>query len=100
MRKYICRTCERSFCDRTRTAFFDLRTKDEKVLIALKLVLKGMGLRGIAEVLGVKLDSVRFWIRRAAEHADEVNDVLVKDLKVSRVELWTFVKKNDSRSGN
>ncbi|MDP6627909.1 MAG: hypothetical protein QGG50_08405 [Methanopyri archaeon] len=96
VRKYICRTCDTSFCDRTRTAFFNLRTKDEKVLIALKLVLKGMGLRGIAEVLGVKLDTVRFWIARAAEHADEVNDVLMKDLKVSRVEmdeLWTFVKK-------
>ena len=41
VRKYICRRCSRSFCDRTNTVFFDLRTEDKTVLIALKLVLKG-----------------------------------------------------------
>ena len=31
MRKYICHTCSTRFCDRTNTAFYDLRTGDEKV---------------------------------------------------------------------
>ena len=37
VRKYICRSCGRVFNDRTGTVFFDLRTSDEKVLIALEL---------------------------------------------------------------
>ena len=55
-----------------------------------------MSLRGTAEVLEVHLDTVRSWLRRAAEHSEEVNAVLFKELKVSKVELdelWTFVKK-------
>lgn len=100
VRKYICKSCGRVFCDRTNTAFFDLRTKDEKILIALKMVIKGMSLRSIAEILDVKLDTVRGWLAKAAEHSDEVNKVLLKDLKISKVELdelWTFVKKKQFR---
>jgi len=100
VRKYICRSCGRVFCDRTNTAFFDIRTKDEKVLIALKMAIKGMSLRSISEILNVKLDTVRGWLTKAAEHSEEVNKVLLKDLKVSKVELdelWTFVKKKQYR---
>jgi len=59
-----------------------------------------MPLRGVAEVMEVKLDTVRRWLRVAAEHSEQVNVVLLKELKVSQVELdalWSFVKKNDLR---
>ena len=101
VRKYICRTCSKTFCDRSNTAFFDLRTEDKTVLIALKLVVKGMSLRGIADVLDVKLDTVRGWLQRAAEHSEEVNRALMKDMNVSKVELdelWTFVQKKQFRT--
>ena len=100
VRKYICKSCGKVFCDRTNTAFFDLRTEDEKILIGLKMVIKGISLRSIAEILDVKLDTVRGWLLKAAEHSEEVNKVLIKDLKVSKVELdelWTFVKKKQFR---
>lgn len=100
VRKYICRYCGTVFCDRTNTAFYDIRTKDENVLLALKLVLKGMSLRSIAEVLNIKLDTVRGWLSKASEHTEEVNKVLLKELNVSRVELdelWTFVQKKQYR---
>jgi len=61
-----------------------------------------MSLRGTAEVLGVKLDTVRRWLRIAAEHSEEINKVLMKDIKVDKVELdelWTFVQKNSSENG-
>lgn len=68
--------------------------------MALKLLVKGMPLRGVAEVMEVKLDTVRHWLKVAAEHSEEVNALLVKELKVRQVELdalWSFVKKNDLR---
>ena len=64
------------------------------------MILKGMSLRGVAEVLEVKLDTVRRWLSRAAEHSEEVNRVLMKDIVVSKVELdelWTFIQKNKYR---
>ena len=51
VRKYICRTCSKSFCSRSNTVFYDLRTKDKNVLIALKLVLKGMMIMALILVL-------------------------------------------------
>jgi len=100
VRKYICKYCGKVFCDRTNTAFFDLRTKEEKVLIALKMIIKGISLRSVADILGVKLDTVRGWLSKAANHSKEVNKVLIRDLNVSKVELdelWTFVKKKQFR---
>ncbi len=84
VRKYVCRSCGTVFCDKTNTAFYDIRTKDENVLLALKLVIKGMSLRSIAEVLNVKLDTVLGWLSKASEHAEEVNKALLKELKVSK----------------
>ncbi len=100
VRKYICHTCDRVFCDRTNTAFYDLRTEEDKVLMALKMVLKGLSLRSISEILNVSADTVSHWLSIAAEHSEEVNKILLKDLRVSKVELdelWTFVNKKEFR---
>lgn len=50
----------------------------------------------------VHLDTIRAWLRRAAEHSEEVNHLLLKEMKVTKIELdelWTFVKKNSSANG-
>ena len=100
VRKYICRTCGRVFCDRSNTMFYDLRTNKDKVVLALKLVTKGMSQRSTAEVLEVCPQTVSTWISRASDQSEAVNDVYLKDLKVSKVEmdeLWTFAGKKESR---
>lgn len=100
VRKFICRTCGDVFNDRQATFFYGLRTPEEKIIIAMKLLFKGMSLRAIADVLDVKLDTVRGWLRRGAEHVEEINDVLMKESRVSKVELdelWTFVGKKQFR---
>lgn len=59
-------------------------------------------MRAVAEVLETKLDTVRKWVNRAAEYTEEVNAVLLKEMKVTKVELdelWTFVQKNNSENG-
>ena len=39
VRKFICRNCGNVFNDRTGTVFSDLRTAEDKVILALKLLL-------------------------------------------------------------
>jgi uncharacterized protein YjcR len=66
--------------------------------MALKLLVKGMPIRGIAEVLGVKPDTVLRWLNRAARHSRKLTPVLLNALHVRRTELdalWSFVKKNE-----
>ncbi len=96
VRKCICRHCAKVFNSRARTPFRWLHAPQRTVLMALTLLVKGLSLRGTAEVLEVKLDTVRHWLRRAAQHSDAVSRTLIQELKLSQVqvdELWTFVKK-------
>jgi transposase-like protein len=100
VRKYICRTCDKVFCDRSNTMFYDLRTSKDKVVLALKLVTKGMSQRSTAEVLDVCPQSISTWISRASDQSEAVTAVYLKDLKVSKVEmdeLWTFAGKKESQ---
>ena len=48
-------------------------------MLALKLVMKGMSLSAVGEVLEVSPDTVRRWVSRAADHCEEVNNVLLTD---------------------
>jgi transposase len=94
VRKYICHTCGTRFCDRTNTAFYDLRTSEDKVRLALKMVTKGMSIQAIADVLKSKPSTIRKWISRASGHCEEVNKVILRDVETPKLEmdeLWTFV---------
>jgi transposase-like protein len=96
-RLFLCRTCGKAFSSRSGTAFFNLRTPKKKVLMGLHLLAEGLGLRGTSRVLETKLDTARRWLAVAALHCEQVSDMLLRDLKLSQVqvdELWTFVKKN------
>ncbi len=96
-RLFLCRTCGKAFSSRTGTAFFGLRSPKKKVLMGLKLLAEGLGLRGTSRVLEVKLDTIRGWLSTAALHCEQVSNMLLRDLRLSQVqvdELWTFVKKN------
>jgi len=66
--------------------------------LALKMILKGMSLRGGAEVLGVKLYTVRIWLRKAAEHSGEVK-VLIKDINGVRRDTDLLLKKQFRKWG-
>ena len=80
--------------------FYDLRTSEDKVVLALKLILKGMSQRSIAEVLEVCPKSVSTWLSRASDQSEAITETKLKNLDVSRVEmdeLWTFVGKKESQ---
>jgi IS1 family transposase len=79
--------------------FFDLRTPEEKVMMALKMILVRVSLTNISFVLGVKAETVLEWLERAAQTAEAINAVLLQDLPVTEVqldEMWRFVKRKVS----
>lgn len=95
-RIFRCTTCERSFSETQQTVFFDLRTPEEKVMIALRMLLVRVDLTGISFVLGVTEETVLMWLERAAEKAEEINQHLLRDLPVTQVqldEMWNFVRR-------
>jgi len=94
-RIFRCSECERPFSETRDTVFFDLRTPEDKVMMALKMLLVKVGLSDIGFVLGVTEDTVLEWLRRAAQKAHEINAHLLRDLPVTQVqldEMWSFIR--------
>src|SRR5712692_12108618 len=78
-RIFRCHACETHFSETRETVFFDLRTAEDKVMIALKMLLVHVDLTGIGFVLGVTEQTVLAWLKRAADKAAEVNRHLLRN---------------------
>src|SRR5262249_14955879 len=93
-RVFRCHTCETHFAETRETVFFDLRTSEDKVMMALKMLLVRVDLAGISFVLGVPEETVLAWLRRAAYQAEAINQHLLRNLPVTQVqldEMWNFI---------
>ena len=99
-RIFRCSECERPFSETRDTVFFDLRTPEEKVIMALKMLLVKVALCDIGFVLGVTEETVLEWLRRAAQKAHEINAHLLRDLPVTQVqldEMWSFIRRKHAQ---
>ena len=64
--------------------------------------MKGMSEEAIADVLGITPPTVRRWLDHAAESFDKVNENLMKDLDIPKIEMdetWVIIKKNSPKNG-
>lgn len=98
-RIFECKVCNKMFSETRDTVFYDLRTSEEKVMMALKMILVKVELSGISFVLGVKEETVLEWLKKASKKAKEINEELMKDLSVTDVqldEMWSYVLRKKS----
>jgi IS1 family transposase/transposase-like protein len=102
-RIFRCGKCEGTFSETRDTVFFDLRTPEEKVMMALKMLLVKVALVDIGFVLGVTEETVLEWLRRAAQQAHEINAHLLHDLSVTQVqldEMWSFIRRKQAQQAS
>lgn len=95
--RFLCNTCGRTLTERTGTVFYGLHTPERTILLALAMLVECGSLRALSRIFEVKLDTVRLWLKRAAQHSELISERLIKDLHLSQIqvdELWSFVKKN------
>jgi IS1 family transposase/transposase-like protein len=98
-RIFRCHLCHESFSETRDTVFFDLRTEEEKVLMALKMLLVRCELTAISFVLGVTEETILEWLERAAAKAAEINQHLLREVSVTQVqldEMWNFIRRKSS----
>jgi IS1 family transposase/transposase-like protein len=99
-RIFRCSKCEDCFSETYDPVFFALRTPEEKVMMALKMLLVKVGLSDIGFVLGVTEATILEWLRRAAQQAHEINAHLLRDLPVTQVqldEMWSFIRRKHAQ---
>jgi transposase-like protein len=95
-KRLYCTTCKERFSARQGTIFYNLKTEEDKVLLALKLLVERNSIRATSRILDSTQGAVSGWLKRAAEHVDEVNDHLMRDLRPNQLQLdefWSFVGK-------
>ncbi|MBU3927130.1 MAG: hypothetical protein KKB74_04945, partial [Bacteroidetes bacterium] len=71
-----------------------------KIMKALNLLIKGMSLTSVADVMNVKFDTVRRWLKVAAGQRGKIDAMLIEKLKVSQGELdtlWAYINENSLR---
>ena len=97
---YYCNVCKGRWSVRRNTIFYNLKTDEEKVLLALKMLSERNSARATGRTLGFKEDTILDWLKKAARHAREVSDLLITRLNVTQLqldELWSFVGKKRCR---
>jgi Homeodomain-like domain len=76
-----------TFCDRYGTAFYDLKTPEEKVQRAIQQGLEGLCPEAVARVEGVHPTTVQRWVDRACVQAKAADQKVITDVSTENVEL-------------
>ena len=89
-----CTTCGRTFTETTGTIFFRKRTPEDEILETLALLAEGSRISSLSRAKGHKEDTILDWLREAASHIEQVEEVLMAEYKVKRAQLdalWSYV---------
>ena len=100
--RYLCKTCGKTFTATKGTPFYKLHTDWVDVLEVLAAIAKGAPPAAMAEAKEAKVETILRWVERAGEHAQAVEEVLIRDFHVDRVELdelWSYVKNKGEKGG-
>ena len=82
-----CRQCRRTFCDRYGTAFYDLKTPEEKVQRAIQQGLEGLCPEAVARIEGVHPTTVGRWVDRSCSQAKAADQEVITGVSTENVEL-------------
>ena len=82
--RHKCRRCGKTFTETRGTIFYRRRTDDEESLECPAMIAEGSRIGGVGRIKGHKEDTVSAWIRDVAEHADNAEDILLSEFRISR----------------
>ena len=92
--RYLCKVCEKTFVETTGTLFYGKHTPRKDILETLAMLAEGMRISSITRVKGFKEDTILGWLREAAEQAEQVEAILMKNYQVKQAQidgLWAYV---------
>ena len=95
IQRYQCQPCRRTFTETIGTIFYRKRTPEWQILETLALLAEGSRISSLSRAKGIKEDTILAWLREAAQHAEELEEVLMADFKVKRGQLdalWGYVR--------
>lgn len=92
--RFRCQRCGSVFCETTGTLFHPKHTPRKDILEVLALLAEGARISSISRAKGFKEDTILAWLRDAAQHAEQVEAILMAEYPVSQAQvdgLWAYV---------
>ena len=95
--RYYCNHCKTFFMETKGTPLFRKHLSEAEILVICKHFVEKNGIRSIERITGHHRDTIGHLLTDIAEHATQMNEILIQDLELTPIEcdeFWTFVKKN------
>jgi len=92
--RYQCKSCQKTFSERKGTMFYNRKTDEKDILECLALLAEGTRVSSLSRAKGFKEDTILSFLREAADHAEQIEAILLNDYQISQVQidgLWTYV---------
>ena len=80
--------------------FYKRKTDEEDILECLALLAEGVRISSISRSKGIKEDAILSFLREAAQHAEQVEAILLNQYRISQAQidgLWTYVGRKDKK---
>jgi transposase-like protein len=92
--RFRCQRCGKVFCETTGTLFHHKHTARKDIVEVLALLAEGVRISSLTRAKGFKEDTILGWLREAAQHAEQMEAILMADYRVSQAQidgLWAYV---------
>ena len=98
--RYYCHHCKTYFMETKGTPLYRKHLPEADIIRICKLLVERNGIRSIERITGHHRDTIGRLLEDLAEHAEEVNEHLIREVGLTPIEcdeLWSVVKKNRKR---
>ena len=95
--RYYCYHCKTYFMETKGTPLYRKHLPESEIINICKHLVEKNGIRSIERITGHHRDTIGHLLEDMAEHAEQMNDYLIRNLELTPIEcdeLWSFVKKN------
>jgi transposase-like protein len=87
VQRHRCKTCRKTLTETYGTIFYGKRTPENEILETLALLAEGNRISTLSRVKKHKEDTILAWLRQAARHAEQIEDVIMANYQVKRGQL-------------
>jgi len=78
------------------TIFYCSKASPNTIIMALKIMSEGVGIRSTARILELDVNTVQDWLSQSAEHMEAISRYMINELHIPQVqvdELWAILGK-------
>jgi transposase-like protein len=98
--RFQCKVCKKTFNERYGTLFYKRKTDEKDILECLARLAEGVRISRISRSKGIKEDAILSFLREAAQHAEQVEAVLLNDYRSAQAQIdgrWTDVGRKQEK---